>query len=156
MCSLTRTVMADTVLPMAVETIDVKRVELDLRYCLFVAAIYRFSEGIEKLERQAIRLWTVFDWFGFVSIYSQTSLVRHPDKTPLCLVRHVSRIPVFQILCFIYFTPLNASPFLLPLLLRCHFKGAIYNPQQNHSSTCVNTCDFSLVLVPIFTISCLL
>ena len=44
-------------------------------------------------------------------IYSQTSFIRHPDKTSLCLVRHVSRNQVFQIRFFICFTPLNASPF---------------------------------------------
>ena len=39
-------------------------------------------------NRQSFFIWEV----AFI-IYSQTSLIRHPDKTPLCLVRHVSRIP---------------------------------------------------------------
>ena len=97
-----------------------------------------------------------FHFSDYSSIYSQTSIVRHPDKMPLRLVRQFSRILVFKIRFFIYVTPLNASPCFLPLCLRRHFKTAIYNRQQNYLSTCDNTCKFFLVLLPILIISCLL
>ena len=87
--------------------------------------------------------------------YRQTSIVHHPDKMPLLLVRHVSRISLFQIHFFIYFTPLNVLPFYLPLCLRCHFKNATYNQKQNYWNTCNNTCEFSVILLPTFIISCL-
>ncbi|GBM54873.1 hypothetical protein AVEN_158310-1 [Araneus ventricosus] len=45
MCNLRRTVVADIVLPMVAATIDVTRVEVDLRFRLATTAIYRSSAG---------------------------------------------------------------------------------------------------------------
>lgn len=56
--SVLRAVVKYIVLPMAAATADVKRVEIDLQFCLVTTAIYISSAGVISLGRWATGLKT--------------------------------------------------------------------------------------------------
>ena len=51
LCVTFRTVVEDILLPMAAEIVDIKRVEVDLRFRLVITAKYRFSAGVVIIGR---------------------------------------------------------------------------------------------------------
>ena len=67
MCSLRRTVVVYIVLPLAAATVDVKRVEFDLRFCLATIALYRSLMGVvtrggpaTSLRTAVLQVWNCF------------------------------------------------------------------------------------------------
>ena len=82
-------------------------------------------------------MYVKFLWRFYASFYIMSKLNSDILKGN---ERWILLLKTFSLFCYYFFKTL------------CR----LYSQQQNNSSTCDNTCNFSLVCLPIFTISCLL